>query len=217
MRIFAYGINNVMNMKKLLLAAVMMACLTATQAQYVVSDNYNLHFENTGHEVITRKPVACTENYQDLWNGCYVRTSARTVYIYRNNSSILYGDEINLLYNGYYRVRRGNTWYLADKNGDLVNGIYGKGIYYFPYGYVTIQRSSGSWDIYHSSGRKVECYSNESPFIFWNGCFLIKQGRYWYAVDENGDKIDGVYGDTVTLLENGRWKCVRGNYVSYID
>ena len=204
-------------MKKILLAAVMMACLTATQAQYVVSDNYNLHFENTGHEVTTRKAVACTDNYQDLWNGCYVRTSSRTVYIYRNNSSILYGDKINLLYNGYYRVRRGKTWYLADENGDLVDGIYGKEIYYFPYGYVTIQRSSGSWDIYHCSGRKVECYSNESPFMFWNGCFLIKQGRYWYAVDKNGDKIDGVYGDTVTLLENGRWKCVRGNYVSYID
>lgn len=204
-------------MKKILLAAVMMAYLAATQAQYVVSDNYNLHFENTGHEVTTRKSVACTDNYQDLWNGCYVRTSARTVYIYCNNSSILYGDEINLLYNGYYRVRRGETWYLADENGDLVDGIYGKEIYYFPYGYVTLQRSSGSWDIYHCSGRKVECYSNESPFMFWNGCFLIKQGSYWYAVDKNGDKIDGVYGDTVTLLDNGRWKCVRGNYVSYID
>ena len=120
-------------------------------------------------------------------------------------------------YNGYYRVRRGKTWYLADENGDLVDGIYGKEIYYFPYGYVTLQRSSGSWDIYHCSGRKVECYSNESPYMFWNGCFLIKQGRYWYAVDANGDKIDGVYGDTVTLLDNGRWKCVRGNYVSYID
>lgn len=44
----------------------MMACLAATQAQYVVSDNYNLHFENTGHEVTTRKAVACTDNYQDL-------------------------------------------------------------------------------------------------------------------------------------------------------
>lgn len=124
-----------------------MACLTM-QAQYVVSDKYNLHFEDTGHEVTTRKSVACTDNYQDLWNGCYVKTSGRTTYIYRNNSSILYGDEINLLYNGYYRVRR---------------------------------------------------------------------GKYWYAVDEDGDKIDGVYGDSVTLLDNGHWKCVRGSYVSYVD
>ena len=187
------------------------------QAQYVVSDKYVLWFEDSDHEVTTRKSVPCTDNYQDLWNGCYVKISGRKIYIYRNNSSILYGDEIELLYNGYYRVRRGNTWYLADEDGDLVNGIYGKTIYYFPYGYVTFQRSSGSWDIYHCSGRKVECYSNESPYLFWNGCFLIKQGKYWYAVDSDGDKIDGVYGDEVILLNNGSWKCVRGSYVSYVD
>ena len=194
----------------------MMACLSM-QAQYVVSDKYDLWFEDTDHEVTTRKAEYCTEHYQDLRNGCQVRLSGRTVYIYRNGYSILYGDEINLLYNGYYRVRRGNTWYLADEDGDLVNGIYGKTIYYFPFGYVTFQRSSGYWDIYHCSGRKVECYSNESPFIFWNGCFLIKQGTYWYAVNDDGDKIDGVYGDEVQLLNDGRWKCVRGSYVSYIE
>jgi len=195
---------------------LLMACMSM-QAQYVVSDKYDLWFEDTDHEVTTRKAEYCTEHYQDLRNGCQVRLSGRTVYIYRNGYSILYGDEINLLYNGYYRVRRGNTWYLADEDGDLVNGIYGKTIYYFPFGYVTFQRSSGYWDIYHCSGRKVECYSNESPFIFWNGCFLIKQGTYWYAVNDDGDKIDGVYGDEVQLLNDGRWKCVRGSYVSYIN
>ena len=114
----------------------MMACLSM-QAQYVVSDKYDLWFEDTDHEVTTRKAEYCTEHYQDLRNGCQVRLSGRTVYIYRNGYSILYGDEINLLYNGYYRVRRGNTWYLADEDGDLVSGIYGKTIYYFPFGYVT--------------------------------------------------------------------------------
>ena len=195
---------------------LLMACMSM-QAQYVVSDKYDLWFEDTDHEVTTRKAEYCTEHYQDLRNGCQVRLSGRTVYIYRNGYSILYGDEINLLYSGYYRVRRGNTWYLADEDGDLVNGIYGKTIYYFPFGYVTFQRSSGYWDIYHCSGRKVECYSNESPFIFWNGCFLIKQGTYWYAVNDDGDKIDGVYGDEVQLLNDGRWKCVRGSYVTYIN
>ncbi len=194
----------------------LMACM-GMQAQYVVNDKYDLWFEDSGHEVTTRKAEYCTEHYQDLRNGCQVRLSGRTVYIYRNGYSILYGDEINLLYNGYYRVRRGKTWYLADEDGDLVNGIYGNTIYYFPFGYVTFQRSSGYWDIYHCSGRKVECYSDESPFMFWNGFFLIKQGRYWYAVDHDGDKIDGVYGDEVTLLNDGRWKCVRGSYVSYIE
>lgn len=194
----------------------LIACVSI-QAQYVVSDKYDLWFEDTDHELTTRKSVACYDNYQDLWNGCMVKTSGQRIYIYRNNSSILYGDQINLLYNGYYRVRRGNTWYLADEDGDLVDGIYGKDMYYYPFGYVAVLRSSGYWDIFHCSGRKVNCYSNESPYIFWNGCFLIKQGTYWYAVDADGNKLDGVYGDQVTLLNNGSWKCVRGSYVTYID
>ena len=194
----------------------LMAYLTM-QAQYVVSDRYDLWFEDSGYEVTTRKSVACTDNYQDLWNGCYVRTSGRTIYVYRNGSSILYGDEINLLYNGYYRVRRSGTWYLADEDGDLVSGIYGKQILYMPFSYVTVQRNSGHWDIFHCSGRKVECYSQESPYIFRNGYFLIKQGTYWYAVDDTGRKLDGVYGDDVSLLNDGRWKCVRGTYVTYIE
>lgn len=204
-------------MKRLYSFLIALIAGMTMQAQYIVSDKYDLWFEDSGHEVTTRKSVPCTDNFQDLWNGCYVKTVSRTIYIYCGSSSVLYGDEINLLYNGYYRVRRGNTWYIADENGDLVDGIYAKTVYYFPFGYVTLQRSSGYWDIYHCSGRKVECYSDESPFMFWNGCFLIKQGRYWYAVNDDGDKLDGVYGDEVLLLNNGRWKCVRGSYVTYID
>ena len=174
-------------------------------------------FEDSGYEVTTRKAVFCTDNYQDLWNGCYVKTSGRTIYIYRGSSSILYGDEINVLYNGYYRVRRGNTWYLADEDGDLVSGIYGKEILYYPFGYVTVQRSSGYWDIYHCSGRKLETYSYEIPAMFGNGCFCVKQGKWWYAVDQDGDKISGVYGDDIFLLNNGTWKCIRGSYVTYVE
>ena len=192
-------------------------CSAGMVGQYVVSDKYDLWFEDTGYELTTRTSVACDENYQDLWNGCYVRVSSGRVYIYSGGSSFLYGDEINLLYNGYYRVKRSGTWYLADPDGELVSGIYGKQIYYYPFGYVTVQRSSGYWDIYHCSGRRLDCYSDETPYIFRNGCFLIRQGSYWYAVDNEGDKIDGVYGDQVSLLNNGSWKCVRGSYVSYVD
>lgn len=197
---------------------LLIALLTSIgiRAQYVVSDKYDLWFEDSGYEVTTRKSVACYENYQDLWNGCTVRLSGSKTYIYRGGSSILYGDQINLLYNGYYRVKRSGTWYLADEEGDLVSGIYGKDMYYYPFGYVAVQRSSGYWDIYHCSGRKLDCYSDEAPLVLRNGFFLIKQGRYWYAVDSDGDKIDGVYGDEVILLNDGRWKCIRGNYVQYI-
>ena len=204
-------------MKRVLTLMVAMAACLTIKAQYVVSDKYNLWFEDSGHEITTRKSEQCTDHYQDLRNGCQVRLSGRTVYIYRNGYSILYGDEINLLYNGYYRVRRGSTWYLADEVGDLVDGIYGTQILYYPWNYVAVQRSSGYWDVYHCSGSKVDFYSDESPYIYWNGCWGIKQGRYWYACDQNGRKIDGAYGDDLILLNDGRWKCVRGSYVTYIE
>ena len=205
-----------MRTKLLTLCFALMASLTMS-AQYVVSDKYDLWFEDTNNEMTTRKPEYCTEHYQDLCNGCQVRLSGKKVYIYRNGYSILYGDEINLLYNGYYRVRRGNTWYLADEDGDLVSGIYGKGIRYYPFGYVSVMRSSGYWDIYHCSGRKLETYSYENPLMFGNGFLCVKQGSYWYAVDQDGDKISGVYGDDIFLLNNGTWKCIRGSYVQYVE
>lgn len=205
-------------MKAKIITLLLILTASMTQAQYVVSDKYDLWFEDTGHEITTRKSVWCEEDYQDLWNGCYVRIRSGRVYIYQSGSSILYGDEINLLYNGYYRVKRSGTWYLADPDGDLVSGIYGNQIYYYPWGYVTIQRSSGYWDVYHCSGKKVDFYSDESPYLTWNGCWIIKQGSNWYACDPDGDKISGVYGETIILLNDGRWKCISSSgYVRYID
>ncbi len=204
-------------MKRFITFLIVVGAYTTAFGQYVVSDRYDLWFEDTGYDVTTRKAVICNEDCQDLWNGCCVRLSGSRVYVYRNGSSILYGDEINLLYNGYYRVKRSGTWYLADGDGDLVDGIYGKDIVYYPYGYVAVLRSSGYWDIYHSSGRKVDTYSYENPRIYHNGCWGVRQGSYWYACDGDGDKIDGVYGDQITLLNNGKWKCIRGSYVTYVD
>lgn len=186
-------------------------------AQYVVTDKYDLWFEDSGNEVTTRKPEFCTENYQDLHNGRTVRINSHRVYIDYKGSSFLYGDEINLLYNGYYRVKRSGTWYLADPDGNLVSGIYGKQIYYYPWGYVTVQRSSGYWDVYHCSGRKLDFYSDEAPLIYFDGSWGVKHGKYWYAYDSDGDQISGVYGDSMILLNDGRWKCIRGNYVSYVE
>ena len=202
---------------RILTLLIALLASASMNAQYIVSDKYDLWFEDSGNEVTTRKPEWCTENYQDLRNGCTVRINSNRVYIYYNGNSFLYGDEINLLYNGYYRVKRSGTWYLADPDGDLVSGIYGKQIYYYPWGYVSVQRSSGYWDVYHSSGRKLDFYSDESPLIYSNGCWGVRHGKYWYAYDEDGNQISGVYGDQMTLLNDGRWKCVRGSYVSYVE
>ena len=109
------------------------------------------------------------------------------------------------------------TWYLSDPDGELVSGIYGKQIYYYPWGYVTVQRSSGYWDVYHCSGRKLDFYSDEAPLVYYDGSWGVKHGKYWYAYDSDGDQISGVYGDQLILLNDGRWKCIRGSYITYVE
>ena len=191
------------------------ACLTM-QAQYAYNDHYNVWFEGTDSEMATRKIVWCTENYQDLWNGNYVRITNGRVYVKDGSSTVVYGDEIGLLYNGCYKVRNGNTWYLYDADGDKVGGVYGEEILYYPFNYVACKKGRNLWYVYRCNGEKLSFYSEVSPWICSNECWIVQQGSRQYGIDQNGNKISGVYGDDVSLV-NGRWKCVNGNYVRYID
>ena len=95
-------------MKRIVIILLALMAWTGLKAQYVISDKYDLWFEDTGHEVTTRKSILCSEDYQDLWNGCHVRLIGRKIYIYdSSNSSVLYGDEITLLDNGNWKCIRG--------------------------------------------------------------------------------------------------------------
>jgi len=189
----------------------------AMQAQYTYNSNYTVWFEDTDNEIATRKTVWCEENYQDLWNGCYVKISnGGRVYVYSGNSTVVYGDEIGLMYNGYYSVRNGSTWYLYDENGDKVSGVYGEELLYYPFNYVTCQKGRNLWYVYRCDGEKLSFYSEENPRICSNECWIVKQGSKWYGIGRDGYKISGVYGDQVTM-NNGRWKCVNGSNVRFID
>ena len=193
----------------------LMTCATMS-AQYAYNDHYNVWFEGTDSEMATRKTVWCTENYQDLWNGNYVRITNGRVYVKDGSSTVVYGDEIGLLYNGCYKVRNGNTWYLYDADGDKVGGVYGEEILYYPFNYVACKKGRNLWYVYRCNGEKLSFYSDVSPWICSNECWIVQQGSKQYGIDPNGDKISGVYGDDVSLV-NGRWKCVNGSYVRYID
>ena len=81
-------------------------------AQYMVSNKYDVWLEDTGEEIYTRKNVDCTEDGQELWNSCWVRIRNGYIYIYNGNNKILYGNEVRLFYNGYYRVMRAGNYYL---------------------------------------------------------------------------------------------------------
>jgi len=200
----------------LILFVALTASLTMS-AQYVVSDKYRLWFEDSGHEVTTRKAVWCTEDYQDLWNGYHVRLYNGRIHVKNGSSTVVYGDEIALLYNGCYKVRQGSTWYLFDADGERVGGVYGSEILYYPFNYVACQKNTNLWYVYRCNGEKLSFYSEVSPWICWNECWIVQQSGRQYGIDRNGDKISGVYGDDVILLNDGRWKCVRGSYVTYIE
>ena len=194
---------------------VLMASLTM-QAQYVVSDKYNLWFEGTDNEVTTRKTVWCEEDYQDLWNGCYVRLTNGRVYVKNGSSTVVYGDEIGLMYNGYYSVRSGRTWYLYDADGYKVGGVYGEELLYYPFNYVACKKGSNLWYVYRCNGEKLSFYSDVSPWICSNECWIVQQGSKQYGIGRDGYKVSGVYGDQVTM-NNGRWKCVNGSNVRFVD
>ena len=186
------------------------------QAQYAYNSNYNVWFEGSADEIATRKIEWCTDDFQDLWNGCYVRLTNGRIYVKNGSSTIVYGDEIGLLYNGYYKVKQNNTWYLFSPDGDRVSGVYGEEILYYPFNYVACQKNTNLWYVYRCNGEKLGFYSNVSPWICSNECWIVQQGDKQYGIDRNGYKISGVYGDDVSLV-NGRWKCVNGSYVRYVD
>ena len=197
---------------------VMMALMTSMgmHAQYAVNSNYNVWFEGTDVETYTRKTVWCEENFQDLWNGAYVRLTNGRVYVKDGSHTVLYGDEIGLMYNGFYVAKNGNTWYLYDADGDKVGGVYGDQILYYPFNYVACQKNNNLWYVYRCSGEKLSFYSEEVPRICSNECWIVKQGSKWYGIGRDGYKLSGVYGDEVSM-NNGRWKCVNGTYVRYVD
>jgi len=197
------------------LVLALVACMSL-QAQYAYNSNYRVWFEGTEDEMATRKTVWCEENYQDLWNGCYVRHTNGRVYVKNGSSTVVYGDEIGLLYNGCYTVKYGNTWYLYDEDGDKVGGVYGEEILYYPFNYVACKKSSNLWYVYRCNGEKLSFYSNVSPWICSNECWIVQQGDKQYGIGRDGYKISGVYGDDVSLV-NGRWKCVNGSSVRYVD
>lgn len=196
---------------------VAMTTSMGLQAQYAYNSNYSVWFEGTDSEMALRKTVWCEENYQNLWNGCYVHISnGGRVYVKDGSSTVVYGDEIGLLYNGCYIAKQGSTWYLFDADGNRVGGVYGEEILYYPFNYVACKKGRNLWYIYRCNGEKLSFYSDVSPWICSNECWIVQQGSKQYGIDLNGDKISGVYGDDVSLV-NGRWKCINGTSVRYVD
>ena len=204
-------------MRKALIFCLFLVTSITMSAQHRASRKYHVWFEDTPNELYTRNMVNCQEEGQELWNGCWVRVRNGYIYIYNGDEKILYGDEVSLFYNGYYRVKRAGNYYLFTAEGEKVNGVFGEDIRYYPWNYFAVKKGSGFWYVYHADGTRLSFFSEAEPLICYNGCWIYQRGNTQYAADQKGDKISGVYGDEVSLMNSGRWKCIRNGQVFIKD
>ena len=76
-----------------------------------------------------RVDVLCVRDWQELWNGCYVRVNQFGISIVdRRDHRIVRGDEIILLANGHYMVRSGGFWRVYTSRGDRLGNVWGDSI-----------------------------------------------------------------------------------------
>lgn len=165
-----------------------------------------------------RVEIACVDEWQDLWNGCHVRLDlVGQVSVYDNRDNrIIWGDEIYLLPNGNYKVRRGSLWRIYERDGDMTF-ISGDEIQYWPSGYYCV-RFGSLWRVYDPKGDQVFGISSRNYIEqLWNGCFLYEQGGNYYVADRKGDRIFGVWGESVELMNNGLFRCLRSGHYYYYD
>lgn len=163
-----------------------------------------------------RSEVACTEDWQGLWNGNHVRLINGRIYIYDyDGDTVTWGDEVYLLANGSYKVRRNDNWRIYDREG-VTTGIWGHEILYWWNGCYCV-RVNDIWRVYDADGDHLGVWSREYIELLWNGTYLyIINGRY-YVADASGDRISGIWGDRVELMDNGLYRCTRNGRNYFYD
>ena len=134
-----------------------------------------------------RREVPCDEEWQMLWNGCHVRLIMDWVYIYDDRDNrILSGDEIYLLPNGNYKVRKGSFWRIYDRKGDMTF-VSGDEIRYWHPGFYAV-RSGGSWHVCDAKGDRIFGVWGDSVELMGNGIFRCSRGGHYYYYDKDGNQ-----------------------------
>lgn len=201
----------------LLLLAVSVICGTL-RAQTYQEDGYSYYY-SYDHRVVVRSCVECTDHYQDLWNGDHVRIINGTVYIYRGNTRVTYGDRVWLEHTGNYTVERGGTMYLQDDDGNNT-GVYGTVIDVLWNGICRVKRSNGYWYLYTRNNQRLgSIYSTEKIGIYWNGYYSYRtQDGYYRVADDDGDQMSNSYSEEeATLTNGGNFTCLRNGSYYTID
>ena len=73
-----------------------------------------------------RHEIRCVQDWQELWNGCHVRTRVGRISVYnRRGDRLIWGDEVILLPSGCYKVRNGSFWHVHSPGGDRISNLWG--------------------------------------------------------------------------------------------
>ena len=115
-----------------------------------------IHGPAYGHNL--RPEVVCASDWQRLWNGCHVRLKGGKVYVYeRDGDRVVYGDEIILLPNGYYKVRKGADWRIYERDGHWTS-IHGSRIVSLWNGCYTVLVGD-VWRVFEEDGDRLSIWS----------------------------------------------------------
>ena len=57
----------------------------------------------------------------------------------------------------------------------------------------------------------------DEVFLLPNGYYKIRNGAFWYVCEADGDRIFEIWGDEVTLMEGGIFRCLRAGTYHYYD
>jgi len=203
-------------MKRTYILILSLLCAFSIQAQTFREDGYSYYYD-ADHRVVVRSCVECEENYQDLWNGDYVRLINDYVYIYRGNSRVTYGTRVWLEHTGHYTISINGTMYLVDSDG-YRTGLYGDIIDILWNGVARVNRGD-YWYLYTTDNRRLgSVYSDEKITLYHNGYYCIHMGDYYYVAAPSGYRIGSTYStEEPDLMNNGQWRCYRGGRTYLVD
>ena len=101
------------------------------------------HGSGSGNSYRSRsREVYCTEDRQELWNGCHVRVKMGRIHIItRLGDRLVWADEVILLPTGHYLTRNGDFWYVLTEYGVRLGNVWGDFIELMPDGIFHCQRA----------------------------------------------------------------------------
>lgn len=165
-------------MKKILLISALLLCVTgATGQQHHHHGNpaprevrhhdnrghdrhrhevrpHDIHHPDIHHRPGERVDILCIRDWQELWNGCYVRVNQFGVSVLdRRDKRIVRGDEVILLPTGDYLVKSGHFWRVYTAYGDRLAHVWGDVVELMPDGLFRCIRS-GNVHYYDLAGRE---------------------------------------------------------------